>query len=737
MSAPDATAARARLGLDLPEIDAVFPQALGKARHLLSAAAVEEWLTGAERLSRRKLGGGIVATFLEALPDVAAAAGEAAIRGAADTAIYLSEVPEVADCVEAFLSTLPAVARRVEEADALDLWYRLVRRMAQLARPGLDPLLRHVPALLEAVGIGGLQQWIEFCIQTYREQPYHVRLFFDLQTPDSLAALQRQRHGTLLVDRQRELSLTLRAFWGLDDVLHPYARIGDASRHTRPHLDKLGFHLPDILDDGAVPAIDLYRATLAHLAAHRLWSRPYTADNFSQLQHLAIETFEDSRIEALLLTRHPGLRRLFLALHPVPRPNAVPAGWSSIRHRCAMLSRAILDPDHPYDDPLLREHAARFRAEIAADPLDPDLSLRLGVEFLTRVRSPDFREPRIWFADTVVPYRCDNRYLWRFLEDTDSKDDFHSDHGTEAPPADFDLLLPVHYPEWDYLTRDYRPDWTTIYQGVPAGGDAGPVDRMLERHAVVARQLKRVIDRLKPQNRKRIRGRLEGDELDLDRAVTALADLAAGTEPDLRVYQSHIPDDRDIAVLLLLDLSDSIGKTPPGGETSLLQLSQEATALLAWAVGQLGDSFAVAGFSSKSRHQIRYQHIKGFAEPWGPAAKGRLAAAEAGLATRMGAALRHAGTALAARRESKKVLLLLSDGEPADIDVDDDNHLKWDTHCAVGELRAQGIATICVTLDPKADAYVADIFGAGGYAVIDRVSSLPEKLTRLFLSLTR
>jgi nitric oxide reductase NorD protein len=733
----DPRAARLRLCADLPDIEAVFALALGKAERLLSQDGVEAWLSGAERLCRANLGGSPVVAFLEALPDVAVIAGETVIPGAVDTALYLFEVPGVADCVEAFLATLPAVARRLEAAASIDHWYRLVRRMAQLARPGLAPLLHHVPTLLEAVTIGGLSRWIEFCISTYREQPQHVRLFFDLQTADSLAALQRQRHGTLLVDRQRELGLTLRSFWGLEDTIHPYAQVGERGRNARPHLDKLGFHLPDVLDDGAVPAIDQFRAILAHLAAHRLWSRPYTADNFSQLQHLAIEVFEDSRVEALLMARHPGLRRLFLALHPAPCRDAVPQGWSSIRHRCAMLSRAILDPGHSYDDPVLLDFVGRFRAAMAADPRDTDLSSRLGVAFLAAMRSPDFREPRIWFADTVVPYRCDNRFLWRFLEDTDSPDDFHSDHGTEPPPDDFELMLLVHYPEWDYLARDYRPDWTTLYQAIPTPGDFAVIDRLLDRHALVARQLKRVIDRLKPQNRKRIRGRSEGDDLDLDRAVMALVDLKAGTEPDLRVYQSHVPDERDIAVLLLLDLSDSIGKTPPGAETSLLLLSQEATTLLAWAVEQLGDAFAVAGFSTKSRHQIRYLHIKRFSEPWGPVTKGRLAALEAGLATRMGAALRHAGADLAARREDKKLLLLLSDGEPADIDVDDDDYLKWDTHSAVGELKAKGIVTYCMTLDPKADAYVADVFGENGYAVVDRVAGLPEKLTRLFLTLTK
>ncbi|MGE5547169.1 MAG: nitric oxide reductase activation protein NorD [Solirubrobacterales bacterium] len=717
-------------------MDAIYPQALAKAERLLSPEGVAAWQGGVERMAALGRGQGPVLAFLDAVPDAAVAADESIIAPAAETAAYLAAVPELA-VEEAFLSVLPAVARRVEDATAVRAWFSLARRMAQLARPGLAPLIDHLPHLLEMVGIAGLARWIEFGISTYKSQPDHVALFFALETADSQAALQRQRHGTLLVDVERQLRFTLRAFWDLDVQIRAFTPVGEQARRPHPFIDKQGFHFPDVLDDaGGVSALDRYRAMAAHLAAHRLWSRPYLADNYSQLQHLAIEVFEDTRVERLAAARHPGLLRLWRRLHPIPRAGAVPEGYSTIRHRLARLSRALLDPEYRHGDPVFAEFIARFEDEMAKDPLDPDLSARLGVALLPRIRTPDFREPRIWFEDTVVPYRDDNRWIWRFLEDTDSKDDFHSDHGTEEPPL-LDMRLPVHYPEWDAEADDYRPDWTTVYETTPRIGDGAEIDRLLDRHQALARRIRQVIDRLKPQHRRRVRGQASGDELDLDGVVRAAVELKAGREPDLRIYQHHVPDGRDIAVLLLLDLSQSLNDKVPGGETTLLQLGQEATALLAWAVERLGDAFAIAGFASKSRHQVRYVHFKEFEEPWDPVTKGRLAAMEAGLATRMGAALRHAGSILDDRREAKKLLLLLSDGEPADIDVDDDDYLKADTHMAVGELRARGIATFCMTLDTKADAYVADVFGKNGYTVVDQIGRLPEKLTRLFLSLTK
>ena len=168
----------------------------------------------------------------------------------------------------------------------------------------------------------------------------------------------------------------------------------------------------------------------------------------------------------------------------------------------------------------------------------------------------------------------------------------------------------------------------------------------------------------------------------------------------------------------------------------MLQLSQEAVSLLAWAIDCLGDSCAIAGFHSNTRHEVRYQHIKGFSESWDDTVKARLAAMEAGWSTRMGAALRHAGHYLGARRADKRILLLLTDGEPADIDVNEPGALRADARKAVEELAADGITTFCLSLDPKADDYVREIFGKR-WRVLDRIERLPETLPGLYLELTR
>ncbi len=707
---------------------------------MLSTKGIEAWLRGADRVCHLGRGTELVLIFLDEMPEVVRHSDEAIIPEVAATAALLSEYA-AGKAINPFLATLPAVSRRLGSSEMLYEWLRLVKRMAVEARNGTQSLVERAPYLFSQLSLVGVQNWIDYGIRVYRDYQHRLPDYFSLQSPDAKAMLLKERNGTLFMDHERQLRLFERAFWHLETDFRPYSEAFDTLRKPRPHLDRLGIHLPDVLEDlGSIKGIDRYRAMIAHMMAHKIWSEPYLADNFSPFQHLCVEVFEDARVEHLAMRQYPGLRRLWLAMHPQPKPDACPEGWSCIRHKLAMLSYALLNPRHNYSNPGLLEYVARFRARIKADPYDSTLSTDLGVQWLKENYEHDFRKPQIWFEDTEVSYRDDNRYLWIFLENVEDENEFHSDHGAanHAQGADEDgLLAPQHYPEWDQSVQNYRPDWVTVYEAIQPQGDASQIDRLLEKHQRLAKYLKQIIDLLKPQMHRRIRYQEEGDELDLDGAIRAAIDYRIDSTSDTRIHQSNVKDSRNIAVLMLLDLSESINETPLGAAATILQLSQEAVSLLAIAVETLGDAFAIAGFSSNTRHEVRYVHFKGFKEHWGEEPKARLAAMKGGHSTRMGAALRHAGRYLEHRREEKRLLLVLTDGEPYDIDVQDPKYLQYDTHVAVNELDSKGITTYCISLDPHADDYVAQVFGRNNYALIDRVERLPEKLPRLFMSLTR
>ncbi|MBU1396124.1 MAG: VWA domain-containing protein, partial [Gammaproteobacteria bacterium] len=526
------------------------------------------------------------------------------------------------------------------------------------------------------------------------------------------------------------------------DQLVPYSTAFDELRKPIPYYDKLGIRLPDVYDDaGEISGIDRYRAVLAHIVGHRRWSEAQIADNWSPFQRMAVEFFEDCRIDTLLIREYPGLRRLFLALHPKPAENACdPETTSCLRHRMAMLSRALLDPDHGYADAALNDFAGRFRAIMAPSESERRESstreiaaLALSYVAKTRLQSDQFA--RVHFDDTVVDYRDDNRQLWKFIEAGDEEESFDEERKAE-PDQEIRGLPPRHYPEWDYRSQTYRPDWVSVYEALHPQGNAADIDRLLAKHDALAKRLKRMLDLLKPQDKVRIRYQEEGSELDLDVAIRSLIDFKGGATPDPRINMSHTTAGRDISVMLLLDLSQSLNEKAAGSGQTILELSQEAVSLLAWAIDKLGDPFAIAGFHSNTRHDVRYLHIKGYGEHWGDDAKARLAAMAAGYSTRMGAAMRHAAHYLGARTADKKLMLILTDGMPSDVDAHDERLLIEDARQAVKELDQQGIFPYCISLDPKADEYVGDIFGRH-YTVIDHIERLPERLPQLFMALTK
>ncbi len=742
---------REQLSCGFRDLDEFFPHCLEEAMKVLSPQGLKDYLDGAGLVCKIGRGFEPVLVYLEEMPEVAQRLGESTLTLVSQTVWNISRTPN-GKAIPPFLQSIGEVSRRLGSEELLSGYIELVLDFMQrttgsihgfhqtIPSPGLPEFFNQVPLLLKNLSCAGLRNWIEYGIRNYGNHPERQKEYFSLQSADSRAVLQRERHGTLFMDNERKLDLYLQALWKDKPRLIPYSEAFDEPRKRQPYYDDVGIRLPDVFDDkNGVTGIDRYRATLAHMAAHKCWSTQMIADNYSPFQSAAIELLEDCRVEYLTMQRYPGLRRLFNGLHPHPQEDACdPQKESCIRHRLAMLSYAILNPDsHGYKNEHVVEFCRRFHEAMAQGESSFKEMADLAILFIIRSRGPADQAAHLVFTDTEVDYRDDNRHLWIFIDEDDEGELF--DYEKEAPPAEEEVdevLPPRLYHEWDYKSKTYRPDWVSLYEHLHPTGDAVKIDRLLSKHEQLAKQLMRILDLLKPQQYVRVRYQEEGSELDLDVAIRSLIDHRAGAQPDPRINMSHRHDGRDIAVLLLLDLSASLNDIPEGSTQTILELSQEAVSLLGLAIEGLGDDFAIAGFSSNTRHEVYYQHIKGFSEHWDDGVKARLAAMEAGYSTRMGAALRHAGHYLGTRKADKKLLLVLTDGEPSDIDVDDPKLLLQDSHKAVQELDREGIYTYCINLDARADEYVADIFGKQ-YTVIDRIERLPEQLPRLFLSLTK
>lgn len=749
MAAAESQAAWTALDCGFPAVADVFDECLAAAREHIAPDELPDFLEAARMIGKLGRGAEPLLAFLAAWPRVIAtlALPQSAILPTLMESIRRLQKSPNAPAITPLLQTLGAVSDRLRSADGLADYQTLALDLAERTTgsihghqqthpsPALPDFLLQAPRLLGLLSLAGLRRWIDSGIRLTSDHPEQQRAYFTLASPESRAMLQRERDGTLFADVERRLSLGLAALWADDSLLVPYST-AFAAPGLRPHLAADGMRLPDALCalDG-IRGLDRYRAMLAHLAAHRRWSQPLVADNWSPLQRMAVETLEDARIDLLLLRRFPGLRPLLLSLHPQPAEDACdPDRVNTLRHRLTCLSRACLDPEHRYTAAGTREYANRLRALLQEGEASTRAVADLALAWAARTRLPSDQYAEVHFADTEIDYRDDNRHLWTFIESGDEEESFAPRPTSASPEAAG--LPPRHYPEWDAATQGFRPDWAAVYEALHPSGNPADIDRLLARHAVLARRLKRLLDLLKPQERVRLRYQEEGSELDLDVALRAWTDWQCGRLPEPRINISHRTNGRDISVLLLIDLSQSLNATLPGSEQRILDTAREAVALLGWAIGELGDACAIAGFHSNTRHEVRYHHIKGFSEEWGDPVKARLAAVEAGYSTRMGAAIRHAGHTLSGRRSEKRILLLLTDGEPADIDVSDPDYLIADTRQAVESLAADGISTFCLSLDPNADRYVGQIFGKH-WRVLDRIERLPEQLPMVYLNLTR
>lgn len=737
----------ARLDTGFAEVEVVFEELLAEADALLTPDGLDAYLDAASVLGRLGRGFEPMIAFLDEWPQAAKAVGEAALPDVLAVVMRMQRSPN-GQAIASFLQTLAPVARRLQSRgqlghylDAcLDLMdattISILGRDTTIESPSLTTFLERAPDVLDQVPVGGLRVWVDYGVRNYMNNPDQQRAYFALATADGNAVLARQRKGTTFIDVERRLELYLCGLWNDSEYLVPYSTAFHEIRKPIPYYDKLGMRIPDVYDDaGEVAGIDRYYAALAHMVGHRRWTEALTADNWSPFQRMAVEFFEDARIDTLLCREYAGLRRVLLALHPWPVEGACdPELMSCLRHRLAMMSRALIDPDHGYLDSLILEHVERFRSLLADGVSSTADMAGLALEYVTRSRRQSDQLAKVWFEDTVIDYRDDNRHMWRFIE-VDEADDFDTTPASE-PDREIDSLPPRHYPEWDYNTRTYRPDWVSVYERLHPAGDPADVDRLLLEHAALAKRLKRMLDLLKPQDKVRIRYQEEGSELDLDIALRSLVDLRSGVTPDPRINMSHRTDGRDIAVLVLLDLSESLNEKVAGSEKTVLDLSREAVSLLAWSIHQLGDPLSIGGFHSNTRHDVHYLHLKGFSEQWDDDVKARIAAMTAGYSTRLGAGMRHAAHYLSACKAEKKLMLILTDGEPSDIDVQDEKFLVEDARRAVIELTREGIVPYCINLDPRADEYVADIFGKR-YTVIDNIARLPERLPELFLTLTK
>lgn len=763
-----------------PEMSSILESHFHEAARVMSSQGLKNYLEGAKGLANLGRGKELVIAYVESMPQVVKECGDDVIDDCIHAAMKLSSMTS-GEVITLLLQSLPVAANRLGDPGLLRGYLTLIHQLSAKASRGLRPMLNHIDELLSKLTLSGLRRWANFGADAYRRDFVNLVSYFELKTADSQKMLQQERKGTLFIDAQRKLNFYLRALWGRDFFLRPTSADYEG---FKPYIEYHVMHIPDAVDDiNKVDGVSLYRAQVAHAAAHMCYTTtPIDSTGLSQAQMFFIALIEDARVEYCAMQDFPGLRSTWQTLLSIEFEDKVEHPTLLQLEKFALM---LIDETVRSDNSELNHLATKFHNKIPVQKDSSDFSYQIGLELFTLF---DERKevPSLRILQAIrTPYRDDNRIVWAFepfdlsfngfeyipasqrqvrkyvsavemanevdcelagddaqevwicatefmpYEDAGEATESFNDRWGKEPISD-----PFHYQEWDYQVQLYRPDWATVFEKRAQKGDPETIDKIFQEHKPIVQRIKQVVDLLSPDGVQRQRNMEDGDEIDLNAAIDAMIAIRMGEQPNPRITMRNVVMNRDLAVTVLLDLSESTNEIMEGSDKSVLELTREAATLVSAAINGIGDPFSIHGFASDGRHDVQYFKFKDFNQNFDNETKSRLAGMTGGLSTRMGAAMRHAGRLLMKQPERRKLLLLVTDGEPADIDERDPQHLRHDTKKAVEELYTHGVLTYCLTLDPNADSYVKRIFGSNNYTVVDNVDRLPEKLPTLFASLT-
>jgi nitric oxide reductase NorD protein len=542
-------------------------------------------------------------------------------------------------------------------------------------------------------------------------------------------------------------------------------------------------HLPDKRDNFL-----LYKAAVAyHWAQARFGTFRVDLQDYLERQHtpdLALRCFhalETERLNACIERELPGLYREMRKLSASLSDGQSPAGWDQLVDPLRMPQATAHDSLAMADSMLGRPlpSAACFHGQLQPMLVDEVMKCRMAREKAQlRVSLKALAEEMKEVSEAEQD--GDDRFRLRRRDESPQHEDMHiellingksipmpdsikstlvsiiQDLGEVPPeylvpagPGEYDLQAyevrmmdpeevwsgayhedgAFFYNEWDYQRKHYRKNWCVMREMTVKPVYDGFADRVIAKYARLLGNLRKTFEAMRDEDRL-LKRQVYGDGVDIDAFVEAWADVHTGLEMSDRLFTRMHRDERNIAVMFMVDMSGST-------QGWVNEAERESLVLLAESLETLGDRYAIYGFTGTTRKRCEVFPVKRFDQPYDDEVKARISGIQAGDYTRMGAAIRHLSYRLNEIEARTKLLITLSDGKPDD--YQDDYRSEYgieDTRQALFEARRGGIHPFCITIDEAGQDYLPHMYGAANYTVISEVEKLPLKVSDIYKRIT-
>ena len=649
-------------------------------------------------------------------------------------------------------------------------WLMLIEKMTNLAPEALEILLKEMSFLVEKMNVSQMEDWFLTCLRASSGDMEKRIKLLSLKDNEGLEWLGQSAGIKSFKEQENKLKIYTTAIWGMNINIKEIP-----ISNTKSSIRRTAFSNNFVRVPSSYPGFtgqlgeEVFRAAIMHAAAHMKFThKRFEIGKLKPIQVAIISIIEDARVELLSIKEFPGLKELWIPYHMATgeSKNLNKAyGPLTSRTLFSRLSRALVDENYIDGNGWInRAKDMFFKKKNRWN--DQTLSRELG-----NILGNDIGQMRIQFnPKDYLPdpiYRDENSGIWNF--DNENTKDFEElqtgiesyqieRKETDDAEKNFEnstVIEPLAkiapnkvsqskeaeiislQPEFDYKSGRENFNWCKIKKYNFENKSNYYLNNFLYENSKIVSNIKNLIESSNISQPVKLKKQHDGEELDLDSCIESIIDIKRGSTPSNKIYKKTNRKGRDLLVSILVDISESTNDFIKDTNKRIFSSIIEATGILSEAINKSGDDFGLATFCSNKRDDVRYWKIKDFKDKLNKSHINKLESMKPGFSTRLGAAVRQAGDELVSQTNYRKLLLIISDGEPSDIDVDDKEYLVEDAKYAVKRLAYNGIDVFCVGVESESNKNLSRIFGNKNYVIIKSASELQKKLPLIYLTLSR